>query len=82
MNNRENMFYNHSNTWRKIYINFPKTFNHVHKYGKGLLPVIVMLGKNVSEMDIAFYYGVRLNGLVKRDHFINNLYGRFVVGSF
>ena len=54
MNNRENMFYNHSNTWRKIYINLPKTFNRVHKYGKGLLPVIVMLDENVSEMKIAF----------------------------
>ena len=29
-----------------------------------------------------FYDGVRYNDLVKRDHLLNNLYGRCDVGSF
>ena len=66
----------------KLYSNHPKNINHVHKYSKDLLSIILPLGNVFSGGDTVFYGGVIYSDLVKKYHAINILHGRCVVGAF
>ena len=66
----------------KIYSNHPKNMNHVHKYRKGLVSVIITMGKTLSGEEIVFYDGVRHTEMRKRDHFLEHLHVRIIDGIF
>ena len=56
--------------------------NHVHKYTKGLLSVIINLGTNIRGGDTVFYDGVKTPDLGSRAHVLKYLHGRMVFGPF
>ena len=66
----------------KLYSNYPKNLNHVHKDTKCFVSVIITLGKNISGGDTVFYDGVKTSELGIRAHILKHLYGRMIFGSF
>ena len=66
----------------KLYRNHPKNLNHVHKYTKYLVSVIITLGKNISGGDTVFYDGVKTSDLGSRAHILKHLHGRIIFGPF
>ena len=66
----------------KIYINHTKNVNHVHKYSKDLVPVIITTETNVSGGETLFYDGKKYTDLGKRAHVLKNKNGRILIGPF
>ena len=66
----------------KIYSNHPKHLNHVHKYTKYLVYVIIKPGKNISGGDTVFYDGVKTHDLGIRAHILKHLHGRMIFVPF
>ena len=60
----------------------PKNLNHVHKESNDLLPVIIILGKNVHGGETVFYDGMNMNDIEKRAHILKHSHGRCVVDAF
>ena len=48
----------------KLFSNNPKNINHVRKYIKDLISVIITLGGGGIDGDTVFYGGIRYNDLV------------------
>ena len=65
-----------------LYSKHTKNIKHVHKYGKYLFPVVVILVTNSSGRYKVFYKGVMYSDLCKIVHSLNNLCYRCVVGPF
>ena len=65
-----------------IYSNQPKNLNHVHKYSKYLVSVIITLGENISGGDTVFYDVVKTSDLGRRSHVLKHLHGRMISGPF
>ena len=64
----------------KIYSNHPKHMNHVHKYSKDMVSVIITVGKNISGWDTVFYYGVKASDLGSRNYILKPLHVRMICG--
>ena len=65
-----------------LYTIHPKNLNHVHKYSKDLLSVIIILGTDVNSGETVFNYGESMNDIGKRAHVLKHSHGRCVIGSF
>ena len=66
----------------KLYSNHPKNLNHLHKDTKGMVYVIITVGKDISEGDTMFYDGVKTSDLGSRAHILKQLHGRMIFGPF
>ena len=66
----------------KLYRNYPKNLNHVHKDKKYLVSVIIKLGKYISGGETLFNDGVKPSEFGSRAHTLKNLHGRMVFGPF
>ena len=66
----------------KLYSNHPKNMNHVHKYSKDMVSVIITVGKNISGGYTVFYDGVKTSHLGSRSHILKHLHGRMICGPF
>ena len=65
-----------------LYTRHPKNLNHVHKYSKYLLYVIIILGTDVHGGETVFFNGDNINDIGKRAHVLKHSHGRCVIGSF
>ena len=68
----------------KLYSNYPKNMNRVHKDSKYQVSVIITLGGNISGGDTVFYDGVKTSDLGSRAHVLKHLHlhGRMIFGPF
>ena len=66
----------------KLFSNHPKNMNHVHKYSKDLVAVIIIMSENISGGDTVFYDGVKTSDLGIRSHVLKHLHGRMILGLF
>ena len=66
----------------KIFINNPKNLNHVHKYTKYFLSVIITLGGNIRAGGIVLCDRVKTSELGSRAPVLKHLYGRMIFGQF
>ena len=64
----------------KLYSNQPKNLNHVHKYSKYLVSVIITLGGNISGGGTVFYDEEKTSDLGSRAHVLKHLNGIMVFG--
>ena len=78
----ENIFTSIAVIGGKLYISHPKNLNHLHKYSKDMIYVIITLGGNISEGYNVFYDGVKTSDLGSRDLVIKYLHGRMIFGPF
>ena len=58
----------------KLYSNHPKNLNHVHKYDKYLVYIIITVGKDISGVHTVFYDGVKTSDLGSRAHILKHLH--------
>ena len=65
-----------------LYTRHAKNINHVHKYSKDILSVIIILGTYVNGGEAVFYDGDNMNDIVKKAHVLNHSHGMCVVGAF
>ena len=65
-----------------LYTRHVKNLNHVHKYSKDLLLVIIVLGTYVNGGETFFYDEENINDTVKRAYVLKHAHRRFVIGSF
>ena len=65
-----------------LYKILPNNLNHVHRYSKYLLSVIIILGIDVNGGKIVFYDIDNMNDIGKREHVLKNSHGRCVIGAF
>ena len=56
--------------------------NHVHKYNKYLVYVIINLGNDIIGGGTVFNDGVKQKDLVKISHVLKHLHGRMILGPF
>ena len=66
----------------KLFSNHPKNMNHVHKYTKYLLSVIITLGTNISGRNTVFNDRVKISDLGNRSHVLKYLHVIMVFGPF
>ena len=66
----------------KLYSNNPKNLNHLHKYAKDLVSVIITVGKDISGADTVFYDGAKISDFGSRAHILKHLHGRMISGPF
>ena len=76
------MFYFIFNYWREFIHNTPKNLNHVHKYSKDIMSVIVTLGPVVNGGENVLLNGITMDEIVKISNVINNSHVRCVLGAF
>ena len=76
------MFYIISCHWRENLHYSSQNMNHVQKYSKNLVSVIINLGTNISEGDTVFYDRVKQTYLVKISHVLKHLHDRRIIGPF
>ena len=67
---------------RNLYTRHVKNLNHVHKYSKDLLSVIIILGTDLNGGKIVFYDRENMNDIGKRAYVLKHSHGRCVIGSF
>ena len=65
-----------------LFINHHKNLNHVHKYSKYFVSVIITPGVNISGGDTLFYDGIKTYDLGSRVYVLIHLRGRTVSGQF
>ena len=66
--------------WR--YTGHAKNLNHVHRYIRDLLPVIIFLGTDVNGGETVFYDGENMNDMGKIAHVLKHSHGRCDIGAF
>ena len=66
----------------RLYRNHPKNLNHMHKYVKDLVSVIITFGKYIIGGDTLFYDGVKTCDFGNRSHILKHSPGRMVFGPF
>ena len=66
----------------KLYSNNPKNMNHVHKYTKYLLSIIIYLGTNIRVRGTVFNDRVKTSDSGSRAHGLKHLHGRIIFGPF
>ena len=66
----------------RLFSDHHKNLNHVHKYSKDLVSVIINLRVNISAGGTVFYDGVKTSDLGIRAHVLKNLHGRLIFGPF
>ena len=66
----------------KQYSNHTKNLNHVYKYTKDMVSVIITVGKHISGGDTVFYHGVKTSDLGSRSHILKHFYGRMIFGPY
>ena len=65
-----------------LYTRHAKNNNHVHKYSKDILSVIIILGTDVNCGETVFYDGESMNDIGKIAHVLKHSHGRCTVGYF
>ena len=65
-----------------IYTIHVKNLNHVQKYSKDILSVIIILGTDVNGGETFFYDGDNMNDIGKRAHALKHSHRRFVFVYF
>ena len=65
-----------------LYTRHVKNLNHVHKYSKDILSVIIILGTDVNGGETVFYDGENMNDIGKIAHVLKHSHGRCVIGYF
>ena len=66
----------------RLFSNHPKNINHVHKYSKDLVSVIITMGGNINVVDSVFYDGVKTFDLGSIADVFKILHGRMIFGPF
>ena len=66
----------------KLFSNKTKNPNHVHKYSKYLLYVIINMEIYIRGGDTVFYDGLKPSDLGSRYHVLKHLHGRMIFGPF
>ena len=66
----------------KLFRNYPKNMNRIHKETKDLLYFVRYLGIIISGGATVFYDGVKKSDLGNRAHILKYLHGRMIFGSF
>ena len=64
-----------------LYTRHAKNLNHVHRYSKDFLLVIIILGTDVNGGETFFYDGDNMNDIGKRAHALNHSHRRCVIGA-
>ena len=65
-----------------LYTRHVKNLNHVHKYSKDILSVIIILGTDVNGVETVFYDRENMNDIGKIAHVLKHSHGRCVIGYF
>ena len=66
----------------KLYSNHPKNMNHIHKYAKYLVSIIITVVKDISGWGTVLYYVVKTSDLGSRAYILKYLHGRMIFGPF
>ena len=75
----ETCFMSCANIGVNLYTRHPKNLNHVNKYSKDLLSVIIILGTYINGGETVFYDRENINDIGKRAHVMKHSYGRCVI---
>ena len=59
-----------------------KNLNHVHKYSKDTLSVMIIFGTDVNCGETVFYDRENMNDIGKIAHVLKHSHGRCVIGYF
>ena len=65
-----------------LFTRHPKNPNYLHKDSNNLLPVIIILRKDVHGGETVFYDGEKMNDIGKIAHVLKHSHGRCVIGDF
>ena len=65
-----------------VYTRHAKNLNHIHRYSKYIMSVIIILGTYVNGGETVFYDGENMNDIEKIAHVLKHSHGRCVIGAF
>ena len=82
MQNGANLFYFHRCNCRNLFSNHPKNMDHVYKYIKDVVAVIITMVTNISRGDTMFYDGVNHQIWEIELTSKKNSHGRMIFGQF